>query len=171
MGSTANYAFPYPDGSGKIIDGNESFKALADAIDAKVAANDYSGAWASYTPAVVNATQGAGSTMSGGYLRQGKTIHFWAKWVLGSGFSIAAGAGLTLPTAMRAVHSLSALRAVYTDTGSNIFAGLPYLSATTAVLCAVPGTNGNALALSATVPFTWAVTDIIDINGIYEAAA
>lgn len=124
-------------------------------------------AWTSYTPTMVGGTAGTGATFTGGYRQVGRVTHFWARVVLGTTPVPAAGVGLTLPVTAAGARGVAA--ASYTDTGTTSYAAHP-VWAVGSVGTFVIGTNGTVVSTSATVPFTWASGDIIEVAGTYEAA-
>lgn len=121
-------------------------------------------AWASYTPAMSGFTPGA-STATGQWTAIGKTIHVHARITLGTGFAFLAGQAptVTLPVALK---TIGPNRVVLTDVGSNSYAGNAAIAAT--MLAYSTGTNGAYAAITATVPFTWVVGDLIDYYLTYE---
>ena len=64
------------------IDGSDPSGDLGDLLDAKFTTP---GAWTSYTPVLSGSTWAVGNgTISGAYTQIGKTVHFTARFVLGS---------------------------------------------------------------------------------------
>ena len=129
------------------------------------------GAWTSYTPSLGNWTLGNG-TISGRYVQIGKIIHFRARLVLGTTTVIAGTTPIFgLPvTAQATVNQGIGLAVLLTATGANFYMGLPALNSSTTASAAAIGTSGVFAQITATVPFTWKATDLIDIGGTYEAA-
>lgn len=125
-------------------------------------------AWQAYTP-TYGYTAGTGATLDGRWLQLGKTIHFWARIKLGTGFTIGSGPTLSLPVARRAGGPDFAIHALITDTGTSNYLGIGYLSSGAASLW-IPSANGLFAAVGATTPFTWAAGDEITFSGTYEAA-
>jgi len=124
-------------------------------------------AWAAYTPTFTNLTLGA-STVTGNYMQAGKLVHTRGSITLGTGFAITGTVQASLP--------VSAI-ATAVPIGS---AGLFDTSATdyrwwNAVV--TPGGTATVIfsdpahaRVNATVPWTWAVGDVIRWETEYESA-
>jgi hypothetical protein len=127
--------------------------------------------WTAYTPALTGSgtTQG-NAGMTGASRAAGKTIDFWAQAVLGSTSVIGSQIQLLLPFTAKATNQHLALYGKFTDTGSNFYLAFPYLASVTQVALGVIGTNGAAVAVSSTVPFTWTTNDVIFVSGTFEGA-
>lgn len=135
-------------------------------------AGDLGGVWKDWTPTLTNL---AGGTLNyAKYTQIGKTVHFRLQYTLG-GAGVSGNVVITLP-----VTSIDYLTGNYdiglancADTGTGNFAGvIKWVSTTTArpLVIQSGGTYASYGALSSTVPFTWASTDILTISGTYEAA-
>jgi hypothetical protein len=120
-----------------------------------------------WTASTTNPTLGNG-TLAGRYSQIGKTI-FWSL-TLTWGSTTAAGTGLysfQLPFASRASIGFSPGSGAVFDSSAS--SELPRVAELTgASSYGMADTLGNRVA--ATVPFAWAVNDIISANGTYEAA-
>lgn len=117
------------------------------------------GAWTTYTP-TTNCTVGNG-TITGAYMRIGKTVSFRASFVLGSTSVIVSDATLSGP---------------FTASAANNYVGAAYYVDASLVAFYSGFTKGSFLGyqntfgfVSATAPFTWATSDIIHVSGSYEA--
>ena len=130
----------------------------------------FTAAWTSFTPSWSNVTVGNG-TNTGGYIRVGKLVSYWAKFVLGSTSAITATPVLTLPVAAKS-SQIGCHNGLFEDSGTGYFLIMPRVAGPT-VECYAGGAGGTyvgANVLNATVPFTWTTNDIIWISGIYESA-
>lgn len=129
------------------------------------------GAWTSYTPTLTGFSLGAG-TAAGAFTRIGRTIHFWSRFSLGSGFSTpSAGIATSLPVSASAGAQVSTLAVVtYISIGSNNWVGAIGGYSTNTLIGYVLGTSGAVALPTSTVPFTWKVGDEIRFSGTYEAA-
>lgn len=126
-------------------------------------------AWTSYTPSTSNITLGTGGTAVGAYHRIGKTIMFRAKVTLGTSGALTGNPSISLPIAP-ASGAVPHFQAIYADGGTVWYDGMS-LSVSGSTLNSF-GTHTSAsnffVAVSATVPFTWASTDYIYVFGTYE---
>lgn len=137
--------------------------------------------WTNWTPTLVGSgftiTQG-NSAKSGKYLKVGKFVTFWGKWVFGSTTSFGAGSGsfdMSLPFTAKNADTLAGLQIVVLDSGT---AHYPFLNLavdnSTTVLRATPMSASASYVIqssvNATVPFTWAVNDAVWWAGTYETA-
>lgn len=132
----------------------------------------FGGAWTAYTPTLAGATQGNG-TLTGGWTQIGKTVHFWARFVLGSTSTVSGGnIALGLPVAARTAQSSGALQSFITDLGVANYVGVPVLTTTTCQtwLSVTSGAYATLGGLSSTAPMTWGAGDEVLVNGTYEAA-
>jgi hypothetical protein len=132
---------------------------------------------ATFTPSITNFTLGNGTSV-GKFVRVNKLVYFRVAISFGSTTSIAAGnKDLTLPIAAVNAASLDGLNilvhyydlnlsvAVFNQPAICIGSTLVRLGANN-----VAGTYDSFVDLSATVPFTWATGDVLNIAGTYEVA-
>lgn len=133
------------------------------------AATGKGSAWTSYTPSLTNGTLGNG-TVSGSYVQQGKLVAFRAQFTLGSTSAVTGSLGIGLPVA--AASGVQLCHALLVDTGTATYVGYAELSSSNASLRAqnAAGTYLTASTLSSSIPHTWASTDIVYVNGVYEAS-
>lgn len=133
---------------------------------------DTSDSWTSYTPAIGGTGWSIGTTGSqaiGYYATVGKTVHFSAQLQFGT---TGATFGTAQPTvSIPVTHSANHLTvgtALYYHSGTT-YMGMWQIgsSGTTASLYTGASPSAN---VSSTVPFTWATTDIIRVNGTYESS-
>lgn len=130
-------------------------------------------AWASWTPTWTNITVGNGAVYAQERV-SGKTTDFEIVLTFGSTTSVTGAASVTLPvapngTARRAIDAVQ----YYDNSAAQRFAGWgEYASSSNLVLLALNSGAATGLLtnLTATVPFTWAVGDIIAIRGTLESA-
>lgn len=138
------------------------------------------GAWQTYTPTLTatttNPTLGTGAIQTGRYTRMGRTIMGRVFIQFGSGGGAAAGSGnyiVSLPVAARS----SAADTIQTIGGGAVFDN--DVSAYYLIEVHTPtagGTTTNLAVETATLvtnssPFTWAASDFISFDFMYEAAA
>jgi hypothetical protein len=122
--------------------------------------------WFNYTSTSAGITLGNG-TIVGKYKVSGYTINAIILFTLGNTSSITGSVSFTVPVAE---VNYTAPTCWMQDTGTNTYAGLILLSTGAANVFAinVSGTYMSVTALSSTVPFTWATSDYISINILYN---
>jgi len=132
-----------------------------------------------WTPTWGNVTVGNG-TVTANYQQLGDVVHFQAKLVLGS-TTVFPGAGQTVTmsypvTAADSDEAASAVRATGYDDDvgrqyPNIYGYLPTSTTTDVHIYLFVGTYiDSSDYIRAINPFTWAVNDILLVNGTYRAA-
>lgn len=131
------------------------------------------GAWTSYTPTFANTTLGNG-TVTGAYILIGKTVHFRARFVLGTTSAVASGPTVSLPVTSVALTVDTPLGiAIVLDGGIADYPGTLYWASTTTASPQVTNaaaTYGVSNGITATVPITFGSTDNLYVQGTYEAA-
>jgi hypothetical protein len=129
--------------------------------------------WISYTPIFANTTLGNG-TVSGRYIQIGKTIFFWAKFVLGSTSAVASTPTVTLPVATSGNYSTNQpIGDTVAFTSLGVTPGISLWNSTTTSLLTVNNASGTydvSAVLTSSVPAAWASTNYIYVTGTYEAA-
>lgn len=138
-------------------------------VDQYVGDSGY-GAWTAYTPTLAGTGWDADdATPTGGYVRVGQTVHFWAKVVLGTaGTAGSVSPTVTLP--VTAVADTAQLTGYLVDEGTAEYVAFPRQTSTTVVTVNCTGTAGVLDVTDTTTPFTWAPTDSFLVFGTYEAA-
>jgi hypothetical protein len=117
------------------------------------------GAWTAYTPGT-NCTVGNG-TITGAYMRIGRTVHYRARFTLGSTSVIVSDATILPPFTSVAAQWVGS--AYYRDVSLAAF----YTAYTKNQFLGYENTFGF---VSATQPFTWATGDEIYVSATYEIA-
>ena len=126
------------------------------------------GAWVAFTPVVSTGTHTG--TKVGRYRQVGKTVDFiiTLTWASGDNY---AGLVVDLPVAAQTNVNGAQFEVTYYDAlvayPGSVLAGTTNLTLTAR---RASQTYVDSVALSTTVPFTWAATDTIQISGRYEAA-
>lgn len=153
-----------------IADGSVTTAKLA------TGAGEPGGAWDSYTPTFANTTLGSGSVV-GKYKQIGKTVHFRASFVLGSGSAVGTSPTVTLPVTSVTLDTRQPIgRVVYNDSDTSLYDGtLSWTTSTTATLRASTtiggvGTYVRQDTITASTPFAFGSGDEIHVQGTYEAA-
>lgn len=125
-------------------------------------------AWTSYTPAVSGWTQGNG-TLTGVYMQAGKWVNARVAFTVGSTTTIAGTLTLSLPVSAHAVYTggypIGAALLLDTSLNNRYQRFTVATSATT-----VQMSDLSNARVTATVPFTWATGDTVDLQVTYEAA-
>jgi len=127
--------------------------------------------WQTWTPTPGGTGTALGNgTRTAKYRRDGNRVEFWIKWVLGTTSTIGSG-GVAFPLPIAAVDNAghTGLFATYTDTGVNSYPGAALLSAGTSEVKCYTWASPYA-SVSATAPFTWGSTDVLEVRGSYEVA-
>jgi len=129
------------------------------------------GAWTTYTPTIYNGSLGNG-TVTGRYRVTGKNCTVSITFTLGSTSTVAAYFGFGLPVTGKTT-TLPQGWAYLGDAGTAEYAGLGLMTFSTIVGVFATVTNATYATITpitATVPHTWANTDIINLNITYEVA-
>ena len=127
------------------------------------------GAWDSYTPTLGAWTLGNG-TVYGRYIQVQKTVLFKCGFTFGSTSAAAASSPtLTLPVTLASTGE-PVLTGRVIDNGTAYYMPFPVAASTTTIGLYFPGTNGQWVVPSTTVPFTWTTGDSFHFAGSYEAA-
>lgn len=130
------------------------------------------GAWIAYTPTITGFTIGNG-TATGSYIQIGKLLAFKAAFQFGSTSAAAADfCTFSLPvTPTLAFNMPGVFSAGLIDWNpGQYYSATAMALQTNVVRVGISGANGLYTAFSTTSPFTWAVSDVIQIYGTYEAA-
>lgn len=158
MGS---FAGPVPVFVNGLVD-KDDFNPLVDAINAF-------GAWSTYAPTLGNWTLGNG-TVYGRYVRVEQTAWFKCGFTLGSTSAAAASSPtLTLPLTAQGPGDPH-LSGRVIDNGTAYYMPFPVFVSATTIGLYFPGTNGQWVVPSTTVPFTWTTGDSFHFAGSYEVA-
>lgn len=135
------------------------------------------GAWESWTPTLTNITQGSG-TVTARFVRVGRFIEFYFRFVFGSGSAVGTDPQFTLPAAPSSIYDQAGVDtlgvATIRDSGSATFGGVClWLSGSTAIFryWNAAGTALTALQITASAPMTWATSDVLLATGRYQAAS
>ncbi len=135
------------------------------------------GQWDSYTPVFANVTLGTGSTISAAYTRLGRTIHWRAHLILGTGGAVTGTVTVSLPVnaTPEVFANLGAVgTAIYDDASASMIIGAYEYNTASTVRLLLVGAGGTytdrANFITATTPFTWTTSDKIRLAGTYEAA-
>jgi hypothetical protein len=129
-------------------------------------------AWTSYTPTLTNVTLGNG-TLAGAYLQIGKTIHYRALLTFGSTTVVSGSIQFALPVAANANQTggnyplgISTMK----GTSSTVYGWARMLASNTGIAPVYNTAATTSSDCTATAPYTWASTNFIFVQGVYEAA-
>lgn len=135
-------------------------------------------AWASWTPTWTNLTVGSG-TVTAKYKQIGKTIHFYVRFVYGSGSSVSNDPRFTLPVTVSSTFYADTSAgsrlwpAHIEDNGTQTYFGVTSLYSTSSMRLLVLNVASTYLQnsqVTSTVPMTWTSGDSFTVTGTYEAA-
>jgi hypothetical protein len=152
-------------------------EAALDELDTEKAsaASFPAGAWTAYTPTIAGTGWAIGDGISTGeYVLLGKTVHFRARiiWGATSTFGAADALSLSLPLATKGGTGGREFTGRATDTSAAkqyLLQGLSTGGASTTLMRSLgPGGLGEFVAMTATTPFTWAASDVVNVFGTYE---
>lgn len=126
-------------------------------------------AWQAWVPTFANFTKGS-ATIDAKYIQIGKTVHFRLNITL-SGSTMGTSPTFTLPVTSVTVSTQYPLgQGRIKDANGNGSPAYGAFATTTTAVIRYYNAAANDDAITATVPFTWADTDQISLNGTYEAA-
>lgn len=131
-------------------------------------------AWQTWTPTLTNLSGGTQTYAK--YIQIGKTIHFRFKYTL-AGAGVGGLVGFTVPVATASGMGTDDGEVINAnvhlkDTGTALYKGAIAFGAATRLDVFALNATGTYLSFastSSTVPHTWAATDIIIVDGSYEA--
>lgn len=134
--------------------------------------------WITYTPTLANVTLGTAGTSTFKYRYQLGSVRVLGYIKLGtSGMAMGTAPTFTLPVnATTLVHSNQSFPGsvkLYDDSAAGDYIGESLTSGssvTTGLLRSTSSTLANAASITATVPYTWAANDCVDIDLTYEPA-
>lgn len=165
----------------KIADSNVTTAKIADGAvtNAKLdtTAGEIGGASVAFTPVFIlvgGASSVGNAVRTGGYIKTGKRIKFWAKFVLGTttNFSGLTGVQVNFPIAASAVEPTPRIIGNVFMSGYNLGVLVADLT-TTGASCYTVTSSGTYIApsgITGTAPLVWANTNYIIVNGEYETA-
>jgi hypothetical protein len=125
-----------------------------------------------YTPTFTNLTLGNG-TLTAKYNQVNKLVSVYVHVLFGSTTAITGNVSVTYPIARASATSFALGTAGLFDTGVQTYIGTLNVGATTMQPAAIANTGAGwagSVPLSATVPYTWGNTDILQISLQYEVA-
>lgn len=131
-------------------------------------------AWTTYTPTLNNVTLGSGYTLSAAYAQIGKTVIVQFYFALGATSAITGDVHFSLPINQASSNrSASVGTCVVTDSSpSTRYPGTVLLSGTPGFAFIrvgnAAGTYLTQVAVSSTIPMTWATADSISTTIIYQ---
>jgi hypothetical protein len=132
--------------------------------------------WQDWSPTLANLTLGSGTVVARYQVVAGTVIGYFI-FTLGSGSAVGTAPTFTLPVTASASYTTGGPTQIGTaklvDTGTASFIGHLFLSTTSIAAIQVltaSGTFVGAATVTATVPHTWASTDVLTAAFVYEAA-
>ena len=144
---------------------NDAIEAIEDVLVPAV------NAWTAWTPTFLGASLGNG-TISAFYSKLGKVVTIRIRFLLGSTSTVTSQPRFSLPfNAIAAIPIASPALLINSGSGNQI--GIAGTSATTHATVSALNAAGTYLGIATitnTVPFTWAVNDVMEFTFTYEAA-
>lgn len=128
--------------------------------------------WSTWTPTLTNITQGNGTVVAR-YKQVGSTIDYRFKFTLGTTSAVGTSPRFSLPVAPLGsyVQFHDQLGVVdMADTGTANRRGVVFVVTGSTAEIYNLSTTGVVTVTTATVPHTWATTDVIVCSGRYESA-
>jgi len=127
--------------------------------------------WTTFVPNWTNLTLGSGNVNTGAYKQIGKTVVGWVVTMLGTSPTVGAIslAAPVTPDSSISSSSFPAGTVVFEDSGSGYYYGT-WIIAGALFAHVTSSSYASFIAISSSIPFTWAVNDTIRINFKYEAA-
>ena len=166
MATTTNNGWTTPDDTDLVKDGALAIRDLGQEIDTSVGEGLL--AWQTWAPTLSGGWANGNGIWDTKYVQIGKTVHFSARFTIGSTTTKGSNLVFSLPVESKdsynfpfhAACSPNALLIALRD------------SVTTGTVLAVnaAGTYAIRATVTSTVPVTWATGQFIFINGTYEAA-
>jgi len=138
-------------------------------------------AWTAYTPTWTPAGGAAtmgNSVSTGAYMQIGKTVHFWAQFIIGTTGDFTGLTSMTVSLPKTASASFDSIAEVMESVGMAYIGGIGWVlssignTSTTIKVTVITssGVYSNHIELGAAVPAAWATGSICRIAGTYEAA-
>lgn len=172
--TTSTLTSPTVSGTGGTTAGQQGYDTTNKAIfigDGTAKQSIFTSAWKSYTPTLTNLTLGNG-TVTAAYCQVGKLVVYRFIFTLGSTSAVGSAPTVTLPVTAAAAQSYSWPMTIL-DNGSAFYSGSVRQASTTALNLEVynaAGTYATQVDITATIPHTWATTDVMSFTIYYEAA-
>jgi hypothetical protein len=133
--------------------------------------NTIAGAWDSFTVTFTNLTLGNGTAVAF-YKQVGRVVVYRMQVTFGSTTSVSGGIAISLPVTAASIVGVHSGIMFDDSTGTTTQAfSAPTTTTVSLRVLNTAGTYGTHAATSSTIPFTWAVNDIIRLSGVYEAAS
>lgn len=128
-------------------------------------------AWVAYTPTLTNITLGSGGTSAFYYQVVGKQVNVRGRITLGSTGALTGVATFTLPVNAVLSDQFWQSGCILNDSGTTFYQGVVRVGTSTATVLATnaAGTYTTAVNTSATIPFTWGSSDVINVGFSYES--
>lgn len=161
--------------NGNLDNTNLSAGAAIDASKLSGGTSGMFGSWIVWTPTWTNLTVGNG-TLTAKYIQIGKTVYFTLKLVWGSTTSMSGFPQVSLPATAAADYSYNHKLGICVnkDTSATLlYTGFALWQSSTSMGIYHVLTNSTYASYegsSGSAPFTWTTSDIIAIDGEYEAA-
>jgi hypothetical protein len=127
--------------------------------------------WVAWTPTTANITKGSG-TITAVYNKIGKTVHFKFRLDMAADSAMGTAPTITLPVTARRTNDI--FEGFIIDSGTAYYKTMGFTASDGSVCTIYVQGSANTyvgyVGITATVPMTWAVNDVLVIQGTYEAS-
>jgi hypothetical protein len=130
----------------------------------------WSGGWTTWTPTITNLTLGNG-TLTARYQKVANTIHFQFRILFGSTTSVGGDTRFTVPENHDGNFFGNLYSIAWDDSAGKAYPMAAFSFSSADIYLRAIETNATyagSQALSSTIPFTWATSDILSCSGFYE---
>lgn len=127
------------------------------------------GTWQSYTPVLTNGSVGNGTMLAKWKKIDSKTIAWAFSWVFGTTSAISGNLIIGLPTGITTAARIQIVPGLIRDAGTRYYGCVARFAASATATSEIPS-DSTGVAVTTTVPMTWANTDELQLEGILEIA-
>lgn len=130
-------------------------------------------AWTSWTPTLTNLTLGSG-TLTAKKIQINKLLIWRFKFLYGAGSAVGTAPTMTLPATPHADYNsysdLMGVGGLRDNSAGTLRQCQGWLVTGSTIQLNVSNSTGDSVNITATVPWTWAASDVIECHGITELA-
>jgi hypothetical protein len=172
-GTTLNNAWPYPTDTDYVYLGAQAIEALADGIDTSTGAGLK--AWTSWSPTLSGGWANGNGVWSASYAQLGKIVIARGQFTVGSTTTKGTTMNISIPITAAAGQFTAASipPANATVAGVNTHQLFGFLTNSTTLTMSAMNASATYLTrstITSAIPATWATSDQINFQVIYEAA-
>lgn len=130
-------------------------------------------AWTSWTPTLTNLTVGSG-TLTAKKIQINKLLFWRFKFLYGAGSAVGTAPMFTLPATVHGDYNsysdIMGVGGLRDNSAGTIRLSQAWLVTSPTIQINVFNSTGDSVSITATVPWTWAASDVIECHGITELA-